>query len=38
MTPPPVQNQQPSYSEPVNSYSSGDEGDFAPVADDDLPF
>ena len=38
MTPPPVQNQQPSYNEPANSYSSGDEGDFAPVADDDLPF
>ena len=38
MTPPPVQNQQTSYSEPVSSYSSGDEGDFTPVADDDLPF
>ena len=38
MTPPPAQNQQPSYSEPAGSYSSGDEGDFTPVADDDLPF
>jgi single stranded DNA-binding protein (ssb) len=38
MTPPPAQNQQPSYNEPVSSYSSGDEGDFIPVADDDLPF
>ena len=38
MTPPPSQNQQPSYNEPTNSYSSGDEGDFTPVADDDLPF
>jgi single stranded DNA-binding protein (ssb) len=38
MTPPPAQPQQPSYSEPASSYSSGDEGDFTPVADDDLPF
>ncbi len=38
MTPPPVQTQQPSYGEPASSYQSGDEGDFAPVADDDLPF
>ena len=38
MTPPPAQNQQPSYGEPAGSYSNGDEGDFAPVADDDLPF
>ena len=38
MTPPPVQAQQPSYGEPASSYQSGDEGDFTPVADDDLPF
>lgn len=39
MTPPPapVQQQTP-YSEPANAYQSGDEGDFTPVADDDLPF
>lgn len=37
MTPPPAPAQN-SYSEPVNSYQSGDEGDFTPVADDDLPF
>ena len=38
MTPPPAQNQQSPYGEPAGSYSNGDEGDFAPVADDDLPF
>jgi len=39
MTPPPApQTQQTSYNEPANSYSSGDEGDFTPVDDDDLPF
>ncbi len=38
MTPPPAQTQQPSYGEPASSYRSGDEGDFTPVADDDLPF
>ena len=41
MTPPPAQQPQqpqPTYNEPAGSYSSGDEGDFTPVADDDLPF
>lgn len=39
MTPPPAPTtQQPSYSEPASSYQSGDNGDFTPVADDDLPF
>ncbi len=39
MTPPPAPAQNnSSYSEPVSSYQSGDDGDFTPVADDDLPF
>ncbi len=38
MTPPPAQTQQPSYGEPASAYQSGSEGDFTPVADDDLPF
>ncbi|MBQ4397768.1 MAG: single-stranded DNA-binding protein [Clostridia bacterium] len=39
MTPPPAPAQNAgSYSEPVSSYQSGSEGDFTPVADDDLPF
>lgn len=39
MTPPPAQpTQRSNYSEPSSSFQSGDEGDFTPVADDDLPF
>ena len=39
MTPPPAQQaHQSNYSEPSSSFQSGDEGDFTPVADDDLPF
>lgn len=37
MTPPPAQAA-PSYGEPASSYQSGNDGDFTPVADDDLPF
>jgi single-strand DNA-binding protein len=37
MTPPPAQTA-PSYGEPASSYQSGNDGDFTPVADDDLPF
>lgn len=37
MTPPPEQTM-PSYGEPISSYQSGNDGDFTPVADDDLPF
>lgn len=37
MTPPPEQTS-PSYGESVSSYQSGNDGDFTPVADDDLPF
>ncbi len=40
MTPPPAPSQNTAaYSEPVGTaYQSGGDGDFTPVADDDLPF
>lgn len=38
MTPPPAPQAAPSYGEPASSYQSGNDGDFTPVADDDLPF
>ncbi len=39
LTPPPAQpSAQPYYSEPASAYQRGDDSEFAPVADDDLPF
>lgn len=38
MTPPPATQAATSYGEPASSYQSGNDGDFTPVADDDLPF